>query len=566
VRSLTPISLCFQIFRKAVFVISNLTASVSVAAEIPKDLGVLTPFYRSTQLQGHLIGMGLMQIPDYLMGNDIDLKYKRNPNLKKEIPFADSFSINRFLGGYRKDWLKKFNEWDPRLGMRSLDYVTKKNDGSLKYRPDLIKRRLAPYLNAGYHPVNITIALENIPWDVASKRDSTRSAGPWGQNSPPENLHEWSTVIGHFATDLKAYLGREASEIKFKTGVEYDERVSFDGTADQFYAYYATTERALHAVLPRAAFGPGEFTARGTCLPRNTWCVYDSAEFLRYASANHLAVDDVPRSLQSFLDKGNTMPSATAQRAMVSYARLPPVVKEIHQFGILNQPFGKRDGSDPGALQAAWEFQTLMRLWETLKPRRVYHWGGIVQVGKKLAFLTGAGFLRLVLDRYVGSHSYLFGTQDPWAAGVTSSSEVMAVGFTGPRRSAVVVSSYSPMPSSASRDVTIRIPYSFLNGRLLRTIAFKTTNNVFMAIRKDLQKRGNLKPQFANCGYCLGFPLSMAIDVNRGRVMLLNGWDRYVVDMKSNLRWNTSDPSVSLNGQLLKAKLEANELLVIEAR
>jgi hypothetical protein len=64
-----------------------------------RDLGILGPFYRATQLQGHLIGMGLIEIPAYLTASDIDLKYRAKPGTSREIPFADSFTINRFLGG-----------------------------------------------------------------------------------------------------------------------------------------------------------------------------------------------------------------------------------------------------------------------------------------------------------------------------------------------------------------------------------------------------------------------------------------------------------------------------------
>ena len=60
-----------------------------------RDLGILGPFYRATQLQGHLIGMGLIEIPAYLTASDIDLKYRAKPGTSREIPFADSFTINR---------------------------------------------------------------------------------------------------------------------------------------------------------------------------------------------------------------------------------------------------------------------------------------------------------------------------------------------------------------------------------------------------------------------------------------------------------------------------------------
>jgi len=197
-----------------------------------RDLGILCPFYRATQLQGHLIGMGLMEVPAYLTASDIDLKYRAKPGASREIAFADNFTINRFLGGYRDDWLQKFHEWDDRLGRRSLDYEIRRSDGSWQFRPDLIRRRLEPYLASGYRPRDITIALENVPWDLATPDRRPPEMGPWGRRSPPGDIEEWSLIVRQFATDLAAYLGGEASAIQFETGVEYDEKVSFDATAD----------------------------------------------------------------------------------------------------------------------------------------------------------------------------------------------------------------------------------------------------------------------------------------------------------------------------------------------
>jgi hypothetical protein len=135
------LSLCF-----------GLTPGGPAQAGPARDLGVLNPFYRATQLQGQLIGMGLLDIPAYLTGPDVDLKYSAKPGMAREIPFVDSFTIVRFLGGYREDWLRNFQQLDEKLGRRSLDYAIRQSDGSLQFRPELIHRRLEPYLAAGYRP------------------------------------------------------------------------------------------------------------------------------------------------------------------------------------------------------------------------------------------------------------------------------------------------------------------------------------------------------------------------------------------------------------------------------
>src|SRR3954454_1190446 len=144
-----------------------------------RDLGILEPFYRATQLQGQLIGMGLLDIPAYLTGPDVDLKYAAKPGMTREIPFVDSFTIIRFLGGYREDWLRKFQQLDERLGRRSLDYAIRQSDGSLHFRPELIRRRLEPYLAAGYRPRDITIAFDNVPWDLATRGGGAPEIGAW---------------------------------------------------------------------------------------------------------------------------------------------------------------------------------------------------------------------------------------------------------------------------------------------------------------------------------------------------------------------------------------------------
>src|SRR5205823_3557648 len=118
-------------------------------------------------------------------------------------------------------------------------------------------------------------------------------------------------LIRQFALDLQAYLGSAASDIQFKTCGECDQKANFDGSAAEFFQFYATTDRALHSVLPDAALSPGEFTGIGECTPKSPNCVYDTRDFLEFAAQEHLTIADVPRSLHSLLDKpASARPSA----------------------------------------------------------------------------------------------------------------------------------------------------------------------------------------------------------------------------------------------------------------
>jgi len=543
----------------AIALIIPMGLASALAAEAPADLGILQPFYRSTQLQGHLIGLHLIEIPEYLLGSDIDFPYRRKPGAAREIPFVDSFTINRFLGGYREDWLRQPEaSWDNNLGIRSMDYVVRSADGSLRFRPELIERRLKPYLAVGYRPQDITLALENVPSDLARAPEF----GNWGDRSPPADLRIWTEVISHFASDLKAYLGSAASAVSFKTGVEYDEKASFDGSSEDFFALYEATDRGLHTVLPGAALGPGEFTGLGEC--RVATCNYSTADFLRYASAHRLTVSDVPRSLHAFLNRPNPWPSAAVERAVDSYARLPAgTIAEIHQFGLMDQPFGLGAGAaDPAAAQASWQFQTLMGLWQKLHPRRVFHWGGVIQMGN-MEFLNGAGFLRLILDHYTGAHVFLLHPENGSGGRQTGGTESLAATFTGIGKAALIVSSFSPEMSAAKHVARFTLP-SGLSSSSIRAIHYRASDNVFVRIRADLTNGGNLRREFSGCPMCLAPPAFMAVDLERARAIIASNYPAYQAKMKETLRWRSGDEDVSLQGRTLSANLEANELLVVE--
>jgi len=236
-------------------------------------------------------------------------------------------------------------------------------------------------------------------------------------------------------------------------------------------------------------------------------------------------------------------------------------VPEIHQFGLLNEPFGN-EGNDPAALRANWEFQVLLRLWEALKPRRVFHWGGFDTVGK-MPFLNGAGFLRLVLDRYVGWRTYLLYPQENGAA-PPRTAELFALALVDGEKSAVIVSSFFPQASDATRAVSVDLPSGVLGGSApLKAIRYRQSRNVHMQIRHDLAADNNLKPDFAGCALCLAFPVQMARDADRARALLARNWERYVETMKDNLRWK-ADSGITRDGAQLRVTLEPDELVVIE--
>lgn len=547
-------------------IISADLAADPVAHASTADLGVLTPFYRSTQVQGHIEGSRfLMAIPEFLESSEVDVRYNHKPGFKQEIPFVDRFSINRFVGGYRKDWLEQYGYCVQRECPKDYDYAYKKPDRTLGFNSDLVAWHLKSYLVAGYKLSDITVSIENIPWDLAR---GGGDSGAWGQRNPPFSMEEWRDVVLNLARDIAKISPPDVPQ-GFKIGNEYDAKASFSGGRDDFFSFYTVTYRALREVFPRVQIVPGEFTGTGVCPVGRNLCVYDTKDLLEHSKRTADFPSYVPRSLHSILARSDSPPSEAVQRAVKSYARLGDVIPEIHQFGLLGQPFSSDHtfGNDQGARQAAWEFHTMLGLLETLRPRRVFHWDTFSRLeGTDVALLNGSGFVRLFLDRYLGAATYRLDVPEVPSPGVN----VKAIAFRQHERVAVMISSFTAGTNEDPVDLTVRLPRSIfgsLHARDWRIIRYSDKDNVFSEVRRDLASVDNLKTEFVACLTCVAQPMAMARDRSKARTMLLANWPKYKSIMKAGLRWQApQDVIASVTGDdlNLQLRLAANELVVLE--
>jgi len=535
--------------------------------------GKLNGFYRGMQMQGHIVAQGLMEIPEYLEADDIDVRYVKKPGFFREIPFVDTFTINRFLGGYPQMWIKGVGRWDEKLGMASMDYAIRQPDGSLAYRKELIALRLEPFLKAGYRLKDITIGIENIPWALARDGGMADEGGAeeYGQSNPPADMAQWAEMMTQFCEDLKASYPSEVGP-NFKIGNEFDTKRSFNGSAADFYAYYLSSYRVLRDHFPESQIVPGEFTADGTKTDDESNRVYDTQDLLKVATAAGMAPNYTPRSLHAFLDWQNPLPSNVINRAVKSYTRLPNTAAEIHQFGLLDQPWGSLSqfgqwGHDCGSRQAVWSFQVLMGLKKTLNPSRVFHWDAFEMAHTKSPILNGKGFLMLFLDRYRGATMHRLQIQSSSAPAET---EIMAVGFQRSKGSAIILANFSvALGESGTENVILPDDSLLPKGEDLSEWKFISYNNedgVFPLIRKDMEAAGNLRPEFVENPTAVAAPLDMAYDRTAVRLMISKNWPKYVANMKANLRWHpfTQRESVNTGPEGMRLQLRANELLILE--
>ncbi len=531
------------------------------------DLGKLTPFYRATQLQGSIPGAGLEPIPSYLTGSDVDLKYRRNPRLSEEVPFADTINIVRFLGGFRSDWVQKYGPFDAALGNASGDYVVKGANGSLVFRSDVIARRLKPYLDAGYRLSDITLGMDNVPWALA--RNGGKE-GLFGQVEPPTDWAQWQLTVEHFAADLKKLYGPSAAP-NFKMGAEYNTRKSFDGNAQDYLQYYSIGYRVLHAAFPNSQIAPGEFSGSGTCENVGK-CVYNVKDFADRANATGVSPYYLPRSLNSMQLAPNASAPRTIERAVASYEPFGKVIPEIHQFGLLGQPFGdsnhdalKGEGTDQGPRLAAWEFVTLMGLHQELRPRRVLHWRSFYSPGgTQVQLLNGSGFADLALDRYLGMDMTRLPVVDRGNGAVASA----AIAFQSAGRKAVIIatSDVDAAPAHIALEIDLGKMFAPSQLRALRAIDYPESNNVFLQIRSDLAAANNLKPEFSGCPLCTSEPDRMAVDRQKADQMVESKYGSYVAQLKNSLRFRpaTDFRTIKFDGGKIDLAMEGNEMIILE--
>jgi hypothetical protein len=578
------------------FVVANLTSPLQ--AQEARDLGRLDRFYRATQLQGSysLVGQGLVNIKlslSYLLAPNVDVPYKPlfSPTGNDwEIPFADSFTITRFLGGYAQDEVTAVCsvQFTPLCSSTpppiwSLDYALS-SDGVVSYQSELVSDRLSSYLDSGYKPKDIGILLINVPWQIASSNpilpgspcaiepELPGSLGPWGQCNPPASYSTWGDVIGHLTRDLKENYGSAARSFHFQVGDESDSLSVLNGTAPDFYRLYADAFAAIRELFPSPSVSPGDFTSGcyNFAQTHAPGCVYDSQIFVRHFR-EALPPATIPRSLNRFWDIQGVQafpagyPSEAASDAESSYAYVREagtVVPEIHQFGFLDMPWGPTENgigvSDVSSLQANWEFQTLLRLRASIHPRRVFHWGGIVTDGK-LNFLNGGGFLRIVLDNNVGAELLELKSEIVANGGRASSStsEVMAVALAKAASTQLIVSNFDIAPGAAPSRIRFSVPLSLPvtsnvpSWQYLR-YSQAPVDNVFAKVKQDFANYEILDSKFAACHNCFADPVAMATDRNTALEVLAKNWtchSNYVATMQNNLKWKNIGPeSLDANG------------------
>jgi hypothetical protein len=497
------------------------------------DIGILDGFYRHTQMQGHLVqdGLYLYNVPDFwCTGSDFPYLKKES---EKEVLFVDEFSVTRFLGGYNQDWNHSGRQ------LKTNDMVWLDKNGNVRYRLNLVKGRLQPYIDNGY--TNFIIGIDNV-WDLS--RDPEQS-GPFGPTAPPRDWQEWYDFIKKVCGAMTCVYPEEVQQnLKFKIGNEYNQKKSFAGTHEDYLKMYDYSAAAIRSVFPDVEIMPGEIGG-GASGPENSVDYPDLFDHL-VSGTNYAGLPDpspvsvLARSSHSFPFVRDLSPLERVESSINSFKEVldgkPAAFQEslsfeYHQFGVIGSPL-IQSGSYNGSREASWQFQVMFRSKASGYLDKCWAWGKSEKIAvsqtQETHILNGIGWLYSVLDHLRGDHTYLPLTMQ--AEDVDC--DVTSVAFVNDSCVTLMLGSWSgSFDATDSIPVRLEIPQSILpfelNLQQAETISSIDAENTYREIRSDLEASDNLKPFFIENQQALGTIPTMASNFGSAKVMIYENMEKY---------------------------------------
>lgn len=543
----------------------------------PVSLGKLEPFWRYSAALGPFLESGypLVEIPDYMQRGDFP--YRKRP-YPLEVPFADHLSIVRLLGGCNSASGKEKAVKEAAAD----DLAYRDTNGKIRYRMELLRPRLQPYLDNGY--TSLTLVLDNIPWCFP---ETPKSGSSLGQSSPPRDPVEWRDFITALCLELKNIMGPDAAKnLRFRVGTENNGTARFDGTQAQFERHYNDAAAAVQEVLPGAAFGPFNISGASVRaidekqnvnafeLARNCFAPGRAA-----SPQNHVPFDWV--AFSRYYRPGND-PDSSAQGCREiwnEFGRRQPLLKnvsrEIHEFGIA--PFGEVEkgqfaSAEPGALGAALTAQMMWRLKEA-GINRLWHW--LLQdkfrdrSNNLQTLFTSQAWILSIMEYMVGGDTWLF---SPLETPPSHAKYLMAGSFQNGGALLMISAYNTDISNHAGETVQFLLPPELLqiSGKTARFVQLTRQTSIFDKIRLELETAGMLNLDFTSQSERLGSVREMVAD-RQGEQVIADLREDYIEQWVDSLTLKPLDPTIgkienNATGTLVSVHLSAPEVLVIELK
>lgn len=501
------------------------------------ECGPLKKFWRGKPIIGRWMGQGsLEKAPRFY--NKSSFPYVRR-KYSTEVQMADFLTTPRLLGGWHPD-KGGIGELAKHKNVADADLVYRKKDGSLAYRWHLLDYRLTRFVKAGYK--DLTLVLDQIPYCFVKKSHLET----YGQATPPDDMQEWYVFIRDLCKELRRRYGsKTANGFRFRLGTELGHGTRIAMTQEQLHEMYRLTHKAIKEVLPKAQLGPWNEAGFKDKQDRAPLSVEKLA---KYAKEQGLAFDfasvssySIPKLRGKRINNGNPQQKAAGDAKFFQQLReiFPEISVEYHEFGILNSQY-KVVTNEPGARGGAYRANYLLSALENKAIDRLYHWSVFDSIGKNkkhgdVKLLNSNGWLYSILEHAAGGELYVLegsgeGNAICKAALITSrkKSYLIVSAFANDRREQGTVAMTLSVPSEIVKNGAPR-------RGAVRAVALMPQNEILQAVKKDLAKAGNLKPEFAKHPDLLAGVRSMAKNFGKARKMVMANCPAYQKQMESSL-------------------------------
>ena len=576
----------FSLAKITVFFLVLFTNFVD-AQTSPKSLGQLLPFWRSQPVLGPYLqdGLNTIEVPNYML--QTDFPYQKR-SFAKEVPFADNLSVVRLLGGYSKypGITGTLTDLTTPAGitllnqLRAYDFVYRKADNTLGFRPELIQNRLKPYLDLGYE--DLTLVLDNIPWDLTTNTNA--SINSYGNRGVPNVPQEWYDTVKELCTTLKSLLGPEkANKLRFRIGTEMNSLERFNGTEAQFITHYDHAAAAIESVLPGATLSL--FNISGATFNNINGVAHNVGAF---RVLNHIAnennqktgvkLTNIPNfvSFSSYFYEGNNLTTVVNEPDKIwDYVNDPirgyqnKFSREIHEFGGLGDWNAPIPTENDGAFGGAMTLQVFMKYME-VGVDRIYHWNSFKTIPNgalKYQIPSSQAWIYSVLEYLSGGAVYKITPDMPSTTRVATVTSMLSVKN---GKSYLLVNSFDPnKTNTVVSEVVLRIPKSYLPSISLaetKITSLTNTNCVLNEIRRDVEKANNLNPDLVlKPDYIPSDFQKLCVDYIAFKAMVLSNATKYENLWKESLTLKPVGGNITEEGTnfVIKLNMAASQNSVI---
>lgn len=546
-------------------VYSQTVSDFSIVFEYP----VMNRFYRNQPLlveNFHLSSDAAhLDPPPYLLDNSISFKYQKRTGYSHEVMFADNVNLVRFLGGWsavkNNTTVDEISKWD--LAYRD-------SQGKIQYRWNLIPARIDPVLAMGYNSPNII--LDNTPWCFPLTPYEPQNGEGYGQCNPPRDMTEWGQFITDLCNELIRLYGFEkVNTWGFRLGTEAGGLTRFNGTPDEYRAFYKTTALAVKGVLPNAKVFP--FNRSGTGHETLKMLLTEArAQNFPYTtspiSTYSMATLDTNNELVTNSVNPDYVASGTATTMWYDMDAITPastLSREVHEYGwFLTNELGDRDNA-PGARGAAGNFHYIMNL-RKYRLDKLFHWSVIDPPDdSQKNILNSQGFIYSVWD-YCNDATRVVELNNTLKLSKQSSQMYKSVGFLNSAgKSYIMVSGFNMNRKQRKKnEISVYIPKTVYNKTNLK-VTYTTLNDStdhYRMLRNDLSAKGVLNTAYENdTNYIAQYNTMSA----KGKYWLQTDNDKYAQRMKENLTLKPYRNKVQItnDGIILTFPINTPELFVI---